>query len=109
MQLMVQEPERWLPAVRHAGAVFLGMSSPVPIGDYVAGPNHVLPTGGTARFSSPLGVEDFLRRMSVIRLGPQALAGCAPHAVRLAELEGLHGHAQALRLRLQGKTRDASD
>jgi histidinol dehydrogenase len=109
LQLMVEEPERWLPAVRHAGAVFLGMSSPVPIGDYVAGPNHVLPTGGTARFSSPLGVEDFLRRMSVIRLGPTAIAGCAPHAIRLAELEGLHGHAQALRLRLPARTRGPRD
>jgi histidinol dehydrogenase len=81
--------------------VFLGPLSPVPIGDYIAGPSHVLPTGGTARFFSPLGVEDFTKRMSVIRLGQAELDVAGPHAVRLAELEGLHGHARSVGARLR--------
>lgn len=101
LQLVLDDAEKWLDRVEHAGAVFLGPLSPVPIGDYIAGPSHVLPTGGTARFFSPLGVEDFQKRMSVIRLGQEQLEAAGPHAVRLAELEGLHGHAHSISLRLR--------
>jgi histidinol dehydrogenase len=99
LQLWIAEPERWLPAVRNAGAVFAGPWSPVPAGDYAAGPSHVLPTGGTARFFSVVGVEDFQKRMSLIQLSQAGLASMAGAAVRLAELEGLEGHARALRVR----------
>ncbi len=71
LELAVARPERWLPRVRHAGAIFLGEDAPEPFGDYLAGPNHVLPTGGSARFSSPLGVYDFIKRSSVIAAGPR--------------------------------------
>lgn len=101
LQLLVAEPERWLDRVENAGAVFLGAWSPVPAGDYVAGPSHVLPTGGTARFFSVLGVEDFLRRASVIELSRDALRRVGPEIVRLAELEGLGAHAAAVRRRLE--------
>jgi histidinol dehydrogenase len=100
LQLCVAAPDRWLARIDCAGAVFLGSWSPVPIGDYVAGPSHVLPTGGTARFFSGLGVEDFLRRSSVIDLSAKAFRRVAPAAVRLARLEGLDAHARALEIRL---------
>jgi histidinol dehydrogenase len=101
LQLVLDDAESYLDRVQHAGAVFLGPLSPVPVGDYVAGPSHVLPTGGTARFFSPLGVEDFTKRMSVIRLGQAELDAAGPAAVRLAELEGLHGHARSVGIRLR--------
>jgi len=101
LELMVAEPERWLERVENAGAVFLGPYSPVPLGDYVAGPSHVLPTGGTARFFSGVGVEDFIKRMSVIGFSQQALERVGGIAVRLARLEGLDAHARALALRLK--------
>jgi histidinol dehydrogenase len=102
LQLMVEDPARWLDRVENAGAVFLGTHSPVPLGDYVAGPSHVLPTGGTARFFSVVGVEDFLKRMSVIGFSEQALQRLGAVAARLAELEGLDAHARAVRRRLEG-------
>jgi len=102
LQLLIEEPRRWLDRVESAGAIFLGLHSPVPLGDYVAGPSHVLPTGGTARFFSPVGVEDFLVRQSVIEFGPEGLERVGPSAARLADLEGLHAHAAAVRLRLKG-------
>jgi histidinol dehydrogenase len=101
LQLCIEDAEAWLARVEHAGAVFLGHATPVPVGDYVAGPSHVLPTGGTARFFSPLGVEDFQKRMSVIRLEPARLAELGPAVIRLAELEGLHAHARAVARRLE--------
>ena len=100
LQLYLEDADRWLPQVRNAGAIFLGADSPVPLGDYVAGPSHVLPTGGTARFFSVLGVEDFMKRMSVVEISRQGLREIGPAAIRLAELEGLGAHAQAVRLRL---------
>ena len=100
LELAVARPERWLPAVRHAGAIFLGEHAPEPLGDYLAGPNHVLPTGGSARFSSPLGVYDFIKRSSVIGATPRALRKLGRTVVRLAELEGLDAHARAVALRL---------
>ena len=87
--------------VTNAGAIFLGHYTPVAVGDYLAGPNHVLPTGGTARFFSPLGVEDFLKRTSVTRFEPPKLRELGADVMRLAEMEGLGGHARSVDLRLQ--------
>ncbi len=100
LQLMTAQPEQWLARIEHAGAVFAGNLSSVPAGDYVAGPSHVLPTGRTARFFSVVGVEDFLKRMSWIELSRETLTRVGPHGARLAELEGLEGHARSLRVRL---------
>ncbi len=88
--------------IRHAGAVFLGDASPEPVGDYYAGPNHVLPTGGTARFASALGVGVFLRRQSVLRYSAERLAATGERIARFAEAEGLDAHALAVRVRLAG-------
>jgi histidinol dehydrogenase len=87
--------------VHNAGAVFLGHYTPVAVGDYIAGPNHVLPTGGTARFFSPLGVEDFLKRTSFVRFEPPKLRELGMDVIRLAEIEGLGGHGRSVDLRLQ--------
>jgi histidinol dehydrogenase len=100
LELMVARPDALLPQIRHAGAIFLGEHAPEPFGDYLAGPNHVLPTGGSARFSSPLGVYDFVKRSSVIGAGPQTLARLGPTVARLARLEGLDAHARAIERRL---------
>jgi len=100
LELLVEEPLVLAGRIRNAGAIFLGSSSPEPMGDYFAGPNHVLPTGGTARFASPLGVYDFVKRTSLIGLSPARLRRDAPDVIRLAEAEGLHGHAEAVRVRL---------
>lgn len=99
LELMLADPWRWLPEVQNAGAVFLGGSTPEAAGDYLAGPNHVLPTGGTARFASPLSVEDFVKRTSFAALTPHALRKLAPALARLARLEGLEGHARSAELR----------
>jgi histidinol dehydrogenase len=99
--LAVDNPDVVVKQVHNAGAVFLGHYSPVAVGDYLAGPNHVLPTGGTARFFSPLGVEDFLKRTSVVRFEPPKLRELGADVIRLAELEGLSGHAKSVELRLQ--------
>jgi histidinol dehydrogenase len=101
LELCVERPERWLPGVRHAGAVFLGPHVPEALGDYVAGPNHVLPTGATARFSSPLGVYDFVKRTSILGGTDRALRKLGPTVVRLAELEGLEAHARSVKVRLE--------
>jgi histidinol dehydrogenase len=99
LELMVAVPAALLPRVRHAGAVFLGAHTPEVVGDYVAGPNHVLPTAGTARFASPLGTEDFVKRSSVIEYSPSGLAAALPHLASLAQVEGLEGHGRAAELR----------
>jgi histidinol dehydrogenase len=98
--LAVDKAEVALKKVTNAGAVFLGHYTPVAVGDYLAGPNHVLPTGGTARFFSPLGVEDFLKRSSFVRFEPPKLRELGLDLIRLAELEGLTGHARSVDLRL---------
>lgn len=103
LELLVQDPWPLVDRVRHAGAVFVGASTPEPVGDYVAGPSHVLPTGGTARFGSPLGVYDFVKHMSVIAYAPDRLAADAAHIIALAEAEGLFGHAAAIRIRQERK------
>ncbi len=101
LELMVENPWEMLGSIRNAGAIFLGASSPEVIGDYLAGPNHVLPTGGTARFSSPLGVEDFVKRSSVISLSRERMEKLGEATVRLARLEGLEAHARAVEMRIK--------
>ncbi|MDY6827753.1 MAG: histidinol dehydrogenase [Pseudomonadota bacterium] len=103
LELSLADPDAWLPKVRHAGAIFLGAYSSEAIGDYCAGPNHVLPTSGTARFSSPLGVYDFQKRSSVIRVPPEAAAALGTTAATLADLEGLHAHAASARVRFDAE------
>jgi histidinol dehydrogenase len=100
LELAVADPEALFARVRHAGSVFLGRHTPEAVGDYVAGPNHVLPTGRRARFSSGLSVLDFMKRTSFIALDQQALAKIGPAAVALAEAEGLPAHAASVALRL---------
>jgi histidinol dehydrogenase len=100
LELLVGVPASLLPRVRHAGAVFLGGQTPEVVGDYVAGPSHVLPTAGTARFSSPLGVEDFVKRTSVIEYSRPGLAAARAHLAALTEVVGLAGHGRAAELRL---------
>ena len=100
LELMTENPEMLLKKITHAGAVFLGQYSPVAVGDYLAGPSHVLPTGGTARFFSPLGVEDFLKRISVISFTRDGLSELGKTVTRLAHLEGLDAHAKAIEMRI---------
>jgi histidinol dehydrogenase len=102
LELMVTVPAALLPRVRHAGAVFLGAHTPEVVGDYVAGPNHVLPTAGTARFASPLGTEDFVKRSSVLEYSPSGLAAALPHLTTLSRIEGLTGHGRAAEARGEG-------
>jgi histidinol dehydrogenase len=101
LELVVEDPEAWLPKLTRAGAVFLGAWSSEAIGDYCAGPNHVLPTAGTARFSSPLGVYDFQKRTSVIAVSRVAAVKLGRVAVILAEGEGLSAHARAAQMRFE--------
>jgi histidinol dehydrogenase len=103
LELMVAVPAALLPRVRHAGAVFLGAHTPEVVGDYVAGPNHVLPTAGTARFASPLGTEDFVKRSSVLEYSPSGLAAALPHLTTLSRIEGLTAHGRAAEARTEGK------
>ncbi len=101
LELAVDEPQLLLDAVRHAGSVFMGRMTPEAMGDYLAGPNHVLPTGRRARFSSGLSVLDFMKRTSVIQFDAQSMAALGPAAVALAEAEGLPAHAASVALRLK--------
>lgn len=105
LELLVRHPARWLPKLRRAGAIFVGPHAPEAFGDYLAGPNHVLPTGGTARFASPLGVYDFVKRTSLIEATPRALRRLGPAVARLARLEGLDAHAHAVEQRLAAASR----
>jgi histidinol dehydrogenase len=102
--LLVKDAARLVPRLSRAGAVFVGSLTPEAIGDYVAGPSHVLPTAGTARFASPLSVATFRRRMSVVEMSPGSLAALAPVVEALAAAEGLEAHARAVRVRLTGRT-----
>jgi histidinol dehydrogenase len=105
LELSVARPDALLPKIRHAGAIFLGRDSSEALGDYCAGPNHVLPTSRTARFSSPLGVYDFQKRSSVIRVSRKAAAKLGAVAAELARGEGLTAHARAAELRMSGNSR----
>jgi histidinol dehydrogenase len=100
LQIFAENADRLAATVRNAGAIFLGAHTPEAIGDYVAGSNHVLPTGRSARFSSGLGVADFMKRTSMLRCGPEQLAKLAPAAITLGEAEGLDAHARAIAIRL---------
>ena len=99
MEVLTEQPFQLLPYIRHAGAVFLGAYSPEPLGDYFAGPNHVLPTGGTARYYSVLNVETFMKRTSIISYTQEQLDAVSDDVIRLAEAEGLQAHANAVKLR----------
>lgn len=99
MEVLTEQPFQLLPYIRHAGAVFLGAYSPEPLGDYFAGPNHVLPTGGTARYYSVLNVETFMKRTSIISYAQEQLDAVSDDVIRLAEAEGLQAHANAVKLR----------
>jgi histidinol dehydrogenase len=101
LELSVGDPAAWLPKLRNAGAIFLGRWSSEAIGDYCAGPNHVLPTAGTARFSSPLGVYDFQKRSSVIGISQQSAIELGRVAAKLAQGEGLDAHARSAEMRFK--------
>ena len=101
VELAVADPQALFDRLRHAGSVFFGRTTPEAVGDYIAGPNHVLPTGRRARFASGLSVLDFMKRTSFIDAGPGALAAIGPAAVALAEAEGLPAHARSIELRLK--------
>jgi histidinol dehydrogenase len=102
LELLVEGAEKLLPLVRRAGAVFLGPYAPASVGDYLAGPNHVLPTARTARFASALRVDDFRTHIHAVALGAEALNDLGPHVAAIAEAEGLVAHAQSVRLRMDG-------
>lgn len=99
IELIVKRPEKLAAQIHHAGAMFLGAYSAPPLGDYMAGPNHVLPTGGSARFFSPLGTYDFLKRTTIIHAEKKALRSLAPKITHLARLEGLDDHARSVEVR----------
>lgn len=100
LELLVQDPFAYYPNIRHAGAIFLGQYTPEPVGDYMAGPNHVLPTQGTARFSSALSVENFMKKTSLLHYSKELFEKQAPDIIRIAEIEGLTAHAEAIKARL---------
>jgi histidinol dehydrogenase len=108
LQLMSADAEELVPLVRHAGAVFVGSLAPASIGDYIAGPSHVLPTDGTARFGSALTVDDFVKQVHVISLDAAAFAAVAPHVETLATVEGFDAHADSVRIRLAAQPGGAS-
>ncbi|HYO30364.1 MAG TPA: histidinol dehydrogenase, partial [Thermomicrobiales bacterium] len=99
--LLLRDPWAALPLVRHAGGIFVGENSPEALGDYVTGPSHVMPTGGTARFFSPIHVTEFTKTISIAAANDHALARLGPSATAIARAEGLDGHAQAIERRLR--------
>ncbi|HOM70799.1 MAG TPA: histidinol dehydrogenase [Armatimonadota bacterium] len=103
LELMVSDPWAMLPLIKNAGAIMMGRYSPVPLGDYAAGPSHTLPTAGTARFSSPLGVDDFIKRSSLVSYSRDALREIAATVIDLAEAEGFTAHADSVRIRVHPK------
>ncbi|MCF8009933.1 MAG: histidinol dehydrogenase [Clostridiales bacterium] len=103
LELMVESPYELLGKIKNAGAVFLGYNSPEPVGDYFAGPNHILPTNGTARFFSPLNVDSFLKKTSVVSYSREKLQEAAPSIIELARVEGFEAHARAIETRIRKK------
>ena len=101
LELHIREPFEHIGEIRNAGAVFMGSYTPEPVGDYIAGPNHVLPTAGTARFSSALSVDNFIKKTSIIHYSESAFRREAEDVIRLAEIEGLGAHASSVQVRLQ--------
>ena len=106
LELCVEDPFALLPRIRNAGSIFLGRSAPEALGDYFAGPNHTLPTSGTARFSSPLGVDDFIKRSSFLYYSQDVLAEAAPRIAEFARREGLGGHARPVLVRCESETKE---
>ncbi|HDZ61721.1 MAG TPA: histidinol dehydrogenase, partial [Nitrospirae bacterium] len=104
LELMTRVPAKLLKKIKNAGAIFMGEWTPVTMGDYAAGPNHTLPTGGTAKFSSPLGVYDFIKRSSVMGFKKQGFDDLSGSVERFAELEGLQAHANTIRIRSKRST-----
>ena len=104
LELAVREPRSWLGPIRHAGAVFLGRYTPEAIGDYVAGPNHVLPTARTSKFSSGLGVVDFMKRTTTGECDAGSFASSAPAGGELANAEGRGGHALSMTIRMNARS-----
>ncbi len=102
LELACEAAEAMIPAIRNAGAIFIGHYTPEAVGDYTGGSNHVLPTSRAARFSSGLGVLDFMKRTSLLKLNADSLAALAPATMTLAEAEGLDGHRHSVAVRLQG-------
>jgi histidinol dehydrogenase len=100
---MIDDPNALFARMRHAGSVFLGRHTPEAAGDYLAGPNHVLPTGRRARFASGLSVVDFMKRTTFLDCGPQGLAAIGPAGAAIADVEGLAAHAASIRMRLETK------
>jgi histidinol dehydrogenase len=100
LEVMAEEPLTYLGCLKNAGAIFLGDFSPEPLGDYFAGPNHILPTGGTARFASPLTVDDFLKKTSLVYYSEKALKSIGRQIITMAQSEGFQAHAQSIRLRM---------
>lgn len=101
LELFVKRPFKLLKRIKNAGAVFLGQNTPEALGDYMAGPNHTLPTGGTARFSSPLGIEDFIKRSSVLAFSGKGLERLGRYVTRFAEVEGLEAHGKSVLVRMK--------
>jgi histidinol dehydrogenase len=100
LEVATENPEELLPHIQHAGAVFLGHYTPEAIGDYMAGPSHVLPTSATAKFSSGLSVFDFLKRVSLIGCSKESFSGIAQETGHLADIEGLQAHALSVKIRI---------
>jgi len=103
LSIMTSDASTLVPKIHNAGCIFIGENSPVVLGDYVAGPSHVLPTGGSARFNSPLGVMDFLKVTNIIALDEPAMRGLSQAAAVIAKAEGLDAHAQAMERRTRAK------
>lgn len=103
LEVMTHNPFELLPKIKHAGAIFLGQNTPEPIGDYIAGPNHTLPTGSTAKFYSPLNVENFLKKSSIINFSKEAIDELGEACALLADTEGLTAHAESVRVRLRNE------
>ena len=101
LEIVTEDPRTLLPAIKNAGAVFLGAWSPEPLGDYLAGPDHVLPTSGTARFFSPLSVDSFLKTMSIIQYDQASLGPIKDQIITLAQAEHLTAHANSIQVRFE--------
>jgi histidinol dehydrogenase len=101
LEVVTKDPMSLLDSIKHAGAIFLGENTPEPIGDYIAGPNHTLPTGGTAKFYSPLSVENFLKKSSIIMMSKQGMDEIGEQCALIANTEGLTAHEESVRIRLR--------
>ena len=101
LEILTSNPQKYLKKINNAGSVFLGKYSPEAMGDYIAGPNHVLPTSGTAKFSSGLSAYDFLKRQSIIKISKSGIERLGSSVINLAEYENLQGHANSIKIRIK--------